>query len=423
VRRLLAVYVEPLHVDELLVEAWEGAAKALEEAGARDVPPPPAYPAEEDAAIALHLRMFPTLEKLAAGRLTPRQLAYAAIAELVDRRDDCHTYFLTPEQWQTQTALNTGGLLPVRIGVSFAMETPMRVVYVLPGSPAKEAGLRRGQIVLGINGRSIERMNVTEARRLINPEEGALNTFRVQNPSGRIEQISVRPARFSLPVLESEILPGNVGLVRWYTFQSTAEQLTQLRRTLEDFEEQGVQGWVIDLRDNPGGSAALRRAITSLFIEGGRIDGVLTRGRPPVYTEASGDALPFQRPLVFLVGPNSASAAEILPAVLQARGRAVVVGEQTAGCIGSTIPNGLLDGSALYVTLFEYVLGPEDVRLHRIGVTPNIEVAPPTEAEEELGIDPQLEAAMDVLRQLTGEPVSNIPAPRPETRRSVIVAF
>jgi carboxyl-terminal processing protease len=264
---------------------------------------------------------------------------------------------------------------------------------------------------------------VTEARDLINREEGDLNVFRVQNPSGRIEEISVRPARFSLPVLESQILPGNIGLVRWYTFQSTAEQITRLRWTLEDFEAQGVQGWVIDLRDNPGGSAALRRAITSLFIEDGRIDGVLTRGRPPVYTDASGDALPFQRPLVFLVGPNSASAAEILPAVLQEHGRAVVVGEPTAGCIGSTIPNGLLDGSALYVTLFEYVLGPNDVRLHRMGVTPNVPVEPPTEVQEEQGIDPQLDAAMDVIRQLTENPESPMPAPQPVTRRGVIVAF
>ena len=126
---------------------------------------------------------------------------------------------------------------------------------------------------------------------------------------------------------------------------------------------------------------------------------------------------------LLLVGPNSASAAEILPAVLQARGRAVVVGERTAGCIGSTVPNGLLDGSALYVTLFEYVLGPDDLHLHRIGVTPNIEVAPPTEADEEMGVDPQLAAAMDVLRQLTSDPATTMPAPRPVTRRSVIIAF
>ncbi|MCL6650549.1 MAG: hypothetical protein K6U89_19805, partial [Chloroflexi bacterium] len=106
-----------------------------------------------------------------------------------------------------------------------------------------------------------------------------------------------------------------------------------------------------------------------------------------------------------------------------ARGRAVVVGEKTAGCIGSTIPGGLLDGSALYVTLFEYVLGPDDLRLHRIGVTPNIPVEPPTEVEEELGIDPQLDAALDVIRQLTLDPVMNIPAPLPSMRAGLVVAF
>lgn len=412
-RLIVQRYFEPVQASTLLSDAWQGAADALRAAGAQNVPAVPPYPADEDAALALHMRAFPELERLAQGKLTPSQLAYAAINGIVKALDDCHTYLMTPPVWERFKAQQTGGSF-VAFGITFAADTPVRIVATTPGSPAQAAGLRRGQQILAINGTPVDGLTVTDARALLDPREGVPNSFRVQTPSGEVREISVAPARFTVPPLESRILPGNIGYMTFSTFQSTSEQVDLIKRTLTEWEAQGVQGWIIDLRDNGGGSAATEAAIASLFVSGGRLSGNVARGREPVYTNASGNPLPFQRPLAFLTGPGSASAAEILPGSLQARGRAITVGEQTAGCIGGFVPAGLLDGSALAVTQIEIVLGPDDLRLHRVGVSPTIPVAPSTPLEDEQGIDRQLDAALAAMYELTGQQAPGmVPVPMP----------
>lgn len=415
-------FIEDLTAAQVLTEGWTGALAALRAAGVMNLPAVPNFPADEDAAIALHMQTFPRLEQRAAGVIMPRALAYAAINAMVEGRKDCHTYLLSPEQWERQKAALSGGLQPPAFGISFALDTPVRLVNVQPGSPAMAAGLRRGQVILSINGTATETLNLTEARALLQTTEGTINTFVVRNPSGSVEKIAVAPMRYRVPVLESELLPNNIGLIRLYGFNSNLEQVNRVRATLVDWESRGVEGWIIDLRNNPGGATNTRRVLTSLFLENGRVDGLISRGQAPVYTDVVGNALPFQRPLAFLVGPGSASAGEIMAAVLQLRGRAIVVGEQSAGCVGTTSANGLADGSALYVTRAEYVLGPNDTRLHRVGVTPNIVAESPSALDEEQGRDGQVAVAADALRRII-EGGALPPIPAPPARTAVIVDF
>lgn len=410
VRLLAARFIRPLEVDELLTEAWQGAAEALTRAGVPDVPAPPAYPEDEESAIALHMHEFRILENLAVGRLTPRQLAYAAINELVERRDDCHTAHIPPERWRQLKAQDAGQPV-VLIGVTFAPDSPVRIIATSPNGPARAAGLRPGQVVIAINGVNVESMTVTEARALINSTEGVPNVFTVRNPSGIVQEITAAPGRFTVPTMESEIVD-DIGILRFYSFQPGTEQLQRMRAALEDFEAQGVRGWLIDLRNNNDGFELTSIQMTSLFVEGGRLFGRSQRGRPVSWAEATGNVLPFQRPLVFLVGPASYSAAEIFPGALQARGRAVLVGERTGGCIGATRSgNGLLDGSALNVTEREIVIGPDGHEYRRVGVPPNFEVESPSPEDVEAGRDPQLAEAIQILRQLIGPDSPKIPAP------------
>ncbi|MGH2583949.1 MAG: S41 family peptidase, partial [Dehalococcoidia bacterium] len=264
-----------------------------------------------------------------------------------------------------------------------------------------------------------------EARALIDAREGAPNVFRVQNPSGSVQEITVAPGPVVEPPLETEILPGNIGLIRFYGFdggEAGTRQVRLMREALEQFESQGVVGWLIDVRANPGGSLATTNDMLDLFVESGRLYGQVSRGSSPEFMSAGRAALPFQRPVVILVGPVSASGSEIMAGALQARGRAVVVGETSAGCIGSFINGtGLLDGSVLRVTNSEVVVGPDALRLHRIGVTPNVEVPAPTPEDDEAGRDPQVEAAASVLRQLTGPTPMPVPAARIGGPRTAVV--
>lgn len=417
-RLILERYFEPIDAAALYTDAWNGAAEALRAAGVAGVPASPAYPSDEDAALALHMRSFPMLEQLARGVLDDQALAYAAIAGMTEGRDDCHTYHLNRTRWERFRDESTGAPI-VAIGIGFASDAPMRIVSVRPNSPAKAAGLKRGQVVLAINGQPIDGFSVTRARELISSMEGVQTTFTVRNIDGSVQEISVAPGRFTVPALEVSVLPGNIGLLRFYSFQSNTEQVDRMRETLTQWEGDGIEGWIIDLRDNNGGSSATAIAIASLFVSGGRLYGNVARDEDPEFASATGRVLPFQRPLAFLVGPGSASAAEILPGSLQSRGRAIVVGEQTAGCIGGFRPAGLLDGSALAVTEVEIVIGPDALRLHRVGITPNVEAPLPTPQEEDAGLDPGVDAAVDALRRIiNGEPA---PVPVPVSRGSMLI--
>ena len=314
------------------------------------------------------------------------------------------------------------GAPAVQIGVSFSLQRPLTVISVLPNSPAERSGLRPGQEVTAINGAAIGEMSVTEARALIDPREGVPTTFTVRNPDGSTRDITVAPASFALPVMESKILPDNIGVITFYNFQAGDEQLDRMREILTGWEARGVTGWIIDLRRNSGGSAALMTAMASLFVTGGRLYANVSRDSAPRFVNAtSGLTLPFQRPLVFLVGPGSASASEILSGSLQARGRAVVVGDVTAGCIGSFIPRGLLDGSAFNPTVSEILIGPDGLRLHHTGITPNV-FAPTTAEDAAAGRDPGIPAAADVIREITGQPqpVTDLPAQSTNQRANFV---
>jgi carboxyl-terminal processing protease len=424
VRLMVTNFVDALDPGAVFLEAWRGASQALLRAGVRNLPSAPAYPSDLDAAITVHMQTFPALEQLAEGKISPTDLTQAAIREMTAARNDCHTVYLTPEQSQQSRTQQAGGD-QLRIGFSAnsaGPDAPLRVVSVSPGSPAAAAGMRRGQEVLEINGRSVMGLSATDALNLLDRREGARNTLVLRNPSGRIQTIVVAPARFAEPPLESAILPGNIGLIRLFRFESNVRQVEAVRQALAEFEAAGARGWVFDLRTNPGGSAVSMIPLMSLFSERGRLYGSIRRGQVGGWVEATGDALPFQRPLVFLVGPGSASAGEIVPGVLQARGRAVLVGQTTAGCIGSfTSGVGLLDGSELRVTGNEVVLGPDALRVHRAGVQPNVAVRPPTLLEEEEGRDPQLDAAIRALEELTGGGRAPAPIPAPASGAGAVV--
>ncbi|MGH2584425.1 MAG: S41 family peptidase, partial [Dehalococcoidia bacterium] len=243
VRLLLTNFVEELDPGELFTEGWQGAARALTSAGVTGVPPSPAFPSDEDEAVALHMRSFPELERLAQGRVTPQDLAYAAINEIVARRDDCHTVLRTPQQWQSDKAAATGGA-QILIGFSSdkdGREAPWRIIGIIPNSPARAAGLRRGQTILALNGREVAGLTFGEARALIDAREGAPNVFRVQNPSGSVQEITVAPGPVVEPPLETELLPGNIGLIRFYGFdggEAGTRQVQLMREALERFESQ-----------------------------------------------------------------------------------------------------------------------------------------------------------------------------------------
>lgn len=398
VEELHTRFYEPLDVAGLLRDAWEGAAGALTRANSAPVPLAPAFPADPVAAYRLHAEAFPTLEALASDRTGPAELAAAALRELLARRRDGHTHLMTPLMME-RLRPDPGGRRD--FGLVVTDTPPLTVADALPGGAAQRAGLRRGQRVLAINGRPCTELRRLEALALLDTQDGGTNAVTVRDVDDRTAVVELR-GELS-PWISSRILPGPFGLLRIDGFAASNAETEELRAALTSFEEAGARGWIVDVRWCGGGSSV---RFSRLLVERGHLfarlrhsearfpDGSLHPAREDI--DADGTALPFQRPLVVLVGPGSISGAESLAGPLQALGRATLVGERTAGLCGLFSLVQLAPGWAFVVAARETVFGPEERRFNRVGVPPDVAVVP-SAADEAAGRDPQLAAALAIL--------------------------
>jgi carboxyl-terminal processing protease len=201
------------------------------------------------------------------------------------------------------------------------------------------------------------------------------------------------------------VLPGRFGLLRMDGFAATDVESKALRAAFNAFEEAGVRGWIVDMRWNGGGPST---QLSRLFVDTGRIfsrirhnvvhlpGGTLLQQRQDI--DFDGTSLTFQRPLVVLIGPGSISGAESFAGPMQAYLRATLVGERTAGACGLVGTVELAPGWLMSLATHHTDFGPEAWQLYRIGLTPDVLVAP-TPEDEAAGRDPQLEAALDILQR------------------------
>lgn len=393
-------FYEPSDVADLLRDAWEGAAAALSRAGIAPIPPTPDYPTDPSAAYRLHDYAFPTLEAVAGDGLDSSELVVSALRELLARRRDGHTHLVTPAMAARRPPEPTGRH---DFGLVLTDTPPLAIADTLPGGPAQRAGLRRGQRLLAINGWPCTALRRPEAMALLDDRDGTPNALTVGDADGRTIAITLHGAM--MPWFSSRLLLGPVGLLRIDGFAASDAEAAALREALLGFERAGARGWIVDLRWC-GGGFAIR--FTRLLVERGHLfarlrhdtarfsDGSTHPAREAI--DADGTALPVQRPLVILIGPGSISGAESCAGPLQALGRATLVGERTAGLCGLVSMVRLAPGWAFVVAARETAFGPEDRRFNRIGVPPDVAVVP-SAADEAAGHDPQLEAAVALLKR------------------------
>lgn len=395
-------FFEPLATSDLLRDAWAGATAALVRAGRSRVPPPE-YPADPIAAYAVHDQHFPMLEQLADGQLSLDELATAALDELLARRRDVHTLAPRGRFWCAEADPHSpAGWASRTFGMVLTEWPPMTVADVLPRGPAHQAGLRRGQLVLAINGHPAPHLRRMQAMGRLDWQPGATNELSVQAPGRTPIDLELRSELVPMPL--AQVLPGPFGLLRMDGFACSPQETAALRAAFEAFEQVGALGWIIDMRWNGGGPSM---HLSRLLLNHGRLfsrvrhnevqlaDGTRLPMRQDI--DAEGTALAFQRPLVILIGPGSLSGAESFAGPMQAHRRAVLVGERTAGGCGLVRWVSLAPGWWICLATHQTVFGPDEWRLNRIGVTPDVPVSPTPDAEA-AGRDPQLETALEILR-------------------------
>jgi carboxyl-terminal processing protease len=266
----------------------------------------------------------------------------------------------------------------------------VEVGSVQPGSPAERAGMRAGDVLMSVDGSDVRTADVPTVADLLRGP--AASAVRVSFQRGTaMSTVELDRATFTTEDVTVERLAGNIS--RFAVSAFTRGVGRDVARALEATTDGGeTAGVVLDLRDNSGGLLDEAVAVASVFLDGGPVVSYQRRGKLAQTLDAfeGGDV---STPLVVLVNPSTASAAEVVAAALQERNRAVVVGTRTYGKGSVQEPSTLSDGSALELTVGRY-LTPAGRSLDGVGVEPDVMV-PPGEAPEVAE-----ERAIDVLTGL-----------------------
>ncbi|MFW6264377.1 MAG: carboxyl-terminal processing protease CtpC [Cyanobacteriota bacterium] len=336
---------------------------------------------------------------------TDKEEAYEAIREMLERLEDPYTRFMDPEEFENMRIDTSGELTGVGIQISQDEETK-QIVVVSPieDTPAFEAGLTAQDIIIKIDGKSTEGMNVNDVVQLIRGPVGSSVTLTVQRGEEVIDfpieraRIEIHPVRARVESTPA----GEVGYIRLTQFSSNASE--EMREAIKDLESKGVKSYVLDLRSNPGGLLYSSIDIARMWLDNGKIVSTVNRQGQADTKQANNRALT-NKPLVVLVDNGSASASEILSGALQDNERAVLVGTKTFGKGLVQSVRGLGDGSGLAVTIAKY-LTPSGRDINKEGIVPDILVELSEEQQKELQRDrtqigrvgdPQFDKAVEVL--------------------------
>jgi len=242
------------------------------------------------------------------------------------------------------------------------------IVSTITGSPAASAGLMRNDVILRVDGADVDGWTVDEVTSRVRGQAGSEVTLTVLRDGNQFDVTIIR-AEVTIPVVESKLV-GHSGYVRLNLFTGEADE--QFEAAVTSLLTPEVDSLIIDLRDNPGGLLDTAIAVTSVFLADG--DVVVTEG-PEGSTsyEVSGHPLvPPDVDVVFVVNKGSASASEVVSAVLQERGRATIVGENTFGKNTVQQRFGLSNGGALKLTVARWVT-PGGLDFGETGVRPDVE--------------------------------------------------
>ncbi|MEN9215604.1 MAG: S41 family peptidase, partial [Gloeomargarita sp. DG_1_6_bins_138] len=338
---------------------------------------------------------------------TSKEEAYKAIREMLDKLNDPYTRFMDPQQFANLRVDTSGELTGV--GIQLAQEDKTnRLVVVAPieDTPAARAGILAQDYIVSIDGKSTKGMDINEAVSLIRGKPGTMVRLEIERGKQTLT-FNLKRERIELHAVRHEVKEtpaGKMGYIRMTQFNGNASQ--DMREAIRKLEAQGVTGYILDLRSNPGGLLQASIEIARMWMDKGTIVSTVTRVGEAERYEASRRPLT-DRPLVILVDGGSASASEILAGALQDNRRATLVGTKTFGKGLVQSVRELQDGSGVAVTIARY-LTPSGRDINKEGIVPDVEINLTDEQREKIikdraigtPADPQFARAVDVLTDL-----------------------
>ncbi|MCF2970034.1 S41 family peptidase [Synechococcus sp. Nb3U1] len=305
--------------------------------------------------------------------LSERQQTYHAIEEMLATLGDPFTRFLDKEHYLSLQTSTAGELSGIGLQIAIDDQGSVRVIAPMEGTPAEQAGIQSQDEILEVNQVSVSGLSLDEVAERMRGRSGTPVTLKVKRQDRVWELELVRQSITINPVRTRffEQPQGSIAYIRLSQFNGNAA--AQVKQAIRTAEAQAVRGYILDLRNNPGGLLQAAIEIGRFWIPSGDIVRVTDRHGIQDSIPATGDILT-EAPLVVLVNQGSASASEVLAGALQDNRRAQLVGTRTfgKGLIQSLLE--LADGSGLAVTTAKY-LTPNGHDIHRQGIQPDVVVA------------------------------------------------
>ncbi|HRW11134.1 MAG TPA: S41 family peptidase [Caldilineaceae bacterium] len=323
--------------------------------------------------------------------LDSKTLTYGAIEGLVRALgDEGHTTFLTAEELERQRSDMAGSFFGIGAQLGVRDGLPI-IVAPFDGSPAAKAGIKAGDIILGVDGEDVTTSSLDDIVERVRGPEGTEVTLTVLHEDATAsEEITVVRGEIKVAAVSWTMLPeSKVAFLRLSQFSANAQ--SEIVDALQEIEAAGAEGVIVDVRNNPGGLLAQAVGVTSQFLERGNVlqEESATGRRRAFRVQRGGVAQDI--PMVVLINPGSASSAEIFAGAVQDHERGQLIGETTFGT-GTVLQSFELDdGSALLLGTSQWLTA--DGRLIRKqGIAPDIEVT--------LGPDGEL-LTPDTVRDMT----------------------
>ncbi len=352
----------------------------------------------------------------------PRRMTEGAIEGMLASLGDVgHTTYLTPAELKEVESSLQGELEGIGAILTVRDKRPT-IAQTLPDSPARKSGLRAGDVLVEVNGKSVADESPQRVAALVRGKAGTKVKLRVDRPGvNKPVDFTITRAKVEVPQVAWHHLPGTT--IAHLAIREFGEQTdVQLRRALQQIRSAGLTALIVDVRANPGGLKDQAVAVTSEFLSDGLVfiqqDAKGQRVDVPVQKGGAATDLP----VCVLVDGGTASSAEIFAGALQDHKRGKLVGTRTFGTGTVLQPFPLSDGSAVLLATKEW-LTPKGRRIWHTGIQPDIEVALPQGASillpyDEGGLDAaalarvkdaQLLKAIEVL---TGKTLSSASNPK-----------
>jgi carboxyl-terminal processing protease len=353
--------------------------------------------------------------------------AYEAIREMLKTLEDPYTRFMDPREFQNMRIDTSGELTGVGIQIRKDEETgKIFVESPIEGSPAFRAGVYSYDVIIKIDGISTEGMSLEDAVSKIRGTRGTEVILTISRQTKQedtsIEEvidfpivrdtIQIHPVSFK--VIDQDTNLGKIGYIRLNQFNGQAS--LEMKDAMTELEKQKVEGYVLDLRSNPGGLLNASIDIARMWIEDGTIVSTVNR-QGTVNVQSANHKAISDKPLVVLVDGGSASASEILSGALQDHDRAILVGTQTFGKgLVQSVKELTNSNTGVAVTIAKY-LTPNGTDINKEGIHPDIVFELTDEQKQTLSRernligtfdDPQFVKAFDVLsEQILAKRASN----------------